>query len=58
MAGSAFASARQQALNAGNSVLQSEQGSIYEIFPDGRREFVKKIEPPTPNVPGRRITIR
>jgi hypothetical protein len=38
-------------------VLQSEQGYIYEVFPDGRRVVVKKIEPPTPVVSGRKITI-
>jgi hypothetical protein len=58
VSGSAFATAHKEALDAGNSVLQSEQGCIYEVFPDGRRILVKTIDPPTANVPGRRITIR
>jgi hypothetical protein len=58
VSGLAFAAARQQALASGNSVLQSEQGHIYEVFPDGRRLLVKSIEPPIANVPGRIITIR
>ena len=56
--GSAFAAARETILASGQSVLQSEQGYIYEVFPDGRRVVVKKIEPPTPEVYGRKITIR
>jgi len=54
----AFAAARRQALAAGQSVLQSDQGVIYEIFPDGTRKPLKNIEPPTPVVPGRKINIR
>ena len=56
--GSAFAAAREKVLASGQSVLQSEQGYIYEVFPDGRRIVVKQIEPPIHDVPGRRITIR
>lgn len=33
--GSAFASARAQVLASGQSLLQSEDGTIYEIFPMG-----------------------
>jgi hypothetical protein len=58
ISGSAFAAAREQVLGSGQSVLQSENGYIYEVFPDGQRKMVKKIEPPTPVVFGRRITIR
>ncbi len=58
VSGSAFAAAREQVLASGQSVLQSEQGYIYEVFPDGRRVAVKKIEPPTPVESGRKITIR
>jgi hypothetical protein len=56
-AASAFAAARERVLASGQSVLQSEQGYIYEVFPDGRRIVVKQIEPPIPAVPGRKITI-
>jgi hypothetical protein len=46
ISGSAFANARKRMLDAGEPVLQSEDGVIYKIFPDGRREAVKKIDPP------------
>jgi hypothetical protein len=58
VSGSAFAEARERVLASGQSVLQSQDGLIYEVFPDGRREFVKKIEPPTTVEPGKMITIR
>jgi len=56
--GSAFAAAREQVFASGQSVLQSKQGVIYEVFPDGTRKRVKDIEPPTPVMPGRKITIQ
>ncbi len=55
--GSAFADAREQALDAGLSVLLSEGGVIYEVFPDGQRREVKRIEPPTAVVPGSKLKI-
>ncbi len=57
ISGSAFAAAGEQVLASGQSVLQSEQGYIYEVFPDGHRVRVKKIEPPIPVVSGRKITL-
>jgi hypothetical protein len=39
-------------------VLQSENGVIYEVFPDGSRKVVKKIEPPTPIQTGTKVAIR
>ena len=56
--GSAFATAREQVLASGQSVLQSEDGSIYEVFPDGTKRWVKNIEAPTPVAPGSKIEIR
>jgi hypothetical protein len=50
--GAAFAAARQQALAAGLSVYESEEGFIYEIFPDGRKRLVKEIAPSIPVTPG------
>lgn len=47
VSGSAFAEARQRVLESGQSVLQAEDGIVYEVFPDGRRVAVKKIEQPT-----------
>jgi hypothetical protein len=58
VSGSAFADARAETLASGQSVLQSEQGVIYEVFPDGTRRRVKDIEPPTPVAPGFKVTIR
>ena len=47
LAQSAVTQAYWQALASGNSVLQSENGTIYELFPDGTRKIVKAITPPT-----------
>lgn len=58
VSGSAFAAARDQVLASGQSVLQSRDGVIYEVFPDGRRVVLKNIEPPTSVVSGSIITIR
>lgn len=58
VSGSAFAHAREQVLKSGQSVLQSENGVIYEVFPDGRRVEVKRIEPPTQFKAGSIFTIK
>ena len=58
LSGSIFAAARERVLAAGRSVLQSEDGVIVEVFPDGCRIPVKQIEPPTSDICGRKITIR
>lgn len=55
---SAFSEARENILASGQSVLQSERGFIYEVFPDGRRVLVKKIKPPVPAKVGSQIIIR
>lgn len=44
----AEASARQaywEALSSGSSVLVVENGEVVEVFPDGRREIIEKVEP-------------
>ncbi|HEY1053068.1 MAG TPA: hypothetical protein VGE39_25030 [Prosthecobacter sp.] len=46
MADEAFAKARAQAFAAGLSVLQAENGFVVRVYPDGRKEKVKEIEPP------------
>ena len=56
--GQAFAAARQRVLASGQSVLQTEAGFILRVFPDGRKEVVKSIEPPTPVTPGTVYIIR
>ncbi len=56
--GVAFASARERVLASGQSLLQIEAGAIYEVFPDGRRRFVKAVEPPIPVVAGSKIVLK
>jgi hypothetical protein len=58
VSGEAFAAAREKVLASGQSVLQSEGGFIYRVHPDGRKELVKQIEPPTPAVAGSKFIIR
>jgi hypothetical protein len=45
-------------LASGQSVLETDNGKIYEAFPDGTRRFVKEIEPPIPVEYGQKIAIR
>jgi hypothetical protein len=58
LAGAAITQAYWHTLAAGLSVLESENGVIYEVFPDGTRNVVKNIEPPTKVPVGRVYTIR
>ena len=58
ISGSAFVVARAQVLASGQSVLESQDGVIYEVFPGDRRVPVKKIEPPTQVVSGSIYTVR
>lgn len=58
VSGSAFVEARKEALAHGLSVLQSENGVIYEVFPNGYRKELKRVEPPSAVVLGSVITIR
>lgn len=39
-----FNEARETALIQGHSVLEVEGNSIVRVFPDGSREFVKRIK--------------
>lgn len=57
VSGHAFAEARDHVLASGLSVLQAESGTIYRVYPDGRKEVVKHIEPPTLAIPGSKFTI-
>ena len=52
LAESAVTQAYWQALASGNSVLESENGNVFEVFPDGTRRLVKSNPPPTPMMPG------
>ena len=58
VSGQAFAAARQQVLASGQRVLQSEGGFVVRVHPDGRKEVVKPIEPPTRVKSGTIYTIR
>lgn len=55
---SAFAAARDRVLQSGQSVLEADNGVIYEVFPDGHREARKKIAPPTQFIIGSVFTIK
>jgi hypothetical protein len=56
--GIAFSNARALVLASGQSVLQSEGGVIYEVFPDGNRRFVKTVEPPSPVIAGSKVILQ
>lgn len=58
VSGQAFAEARRMVLASGQSVLQTEGAAIYRVFPDGRKEVVKEIEPATEGKPGTIYQIR
>lgn len=58
LSGVAFESARTQALESGKSVLQTENGKLYRIYPDGRKEFIKSVPDPIAVTPGERISLR
>jgi len=55
--GTAFMEARAHVLASGLSVLQSEDGGIYQVFPDGHRVLIKEIAPPIPVVAGSKYII-
>ena len=43
VSGLAFATARLQALDAGLKVLQTDDGVLYEVSPDGSKKAVGKV---------------
>jgi hypothetical protein len=45
----------RSALASGSSVLISENGSFIEVFPDGKREFRKKLPSWTPVKRGQKL---
>ncbi len=55
---SAIKQAYWQALATGNSVLQYEEGSIFEVFSDGTRNLVKTLSPQLPANLGQRVIIK
>ena len=46
-----------QALASGSSVLEAEEGVVYEVFPDGTRKAVKQIAPPTLVAIGQKLVL-
>lgn len=50
--------AYEDAMNAGQSVLTAESGCIIEVFPDGSRREIKRIEPATPVTRGQIMQVR
>jgi hypothetical protein len=58
LSGEAFAAARRSVLASGQSVLQTEGAFVVRVFPDGRKEVVKQIEPSTPVKRGAIYTIQ
>ncbi len=51
----AFKQAYWAALAFGSSVLISENGDLVEVFPDGKRKFIKHLSPAIRVTPGQRI---
>ncbi len=54
----AFKQAYWAALASGSSVLVSEDGNLVEVFPDGTRKFIKKLEPWIPVKRGQKLELR
>ena len=54
----AFKQAYWAALASGSSVLISENGSLLEVFPDGRRKFIKALPQPISVTPGQKLKIQ
>ncbi len=57
LAEAAFKQAYWAALASGSSVLISENGDLVEVFPDGKRKFIKHLPPSTPVTRGQRFRI-
>lgn len=58
LSGVAFDQARQAALDAGITVMESGNGMIYQVAPSGVMTPVKSITPPTRVQKGARIALR
>jgi len=57
ISGHAFAEARRRVLESGQSVLQTEGEFLVRVYPDGRKEVIKKVEPPISTKIGTIITL-
>lgn len=58
LSGAAFSNAREETLAAGQNVVISVDGVIFEVHPDGTRIERKRIEPPTYIPVGTKVAIR
>lgn len=58
LADPAFKQAYWAALASGSSVLLNENGNLVEIFPDGKRKFIKHLPPSVQVTRGQRIQIQ
>jgi hypothetical protein len=54
----AFKQAYWAALASGSSVLVSEHGYLVEVFPDGTRKVIKKLDPWIPVKRGQKLELR
>ena len=57
LAEAAIKQAYWQALASGSSVLERENDSLVEVFPDGSRKVLKALPPQTPTQLGQRLEI-
>jgi hypothetical protein len=46
-----------QALAAGQTVLISEEGGLFQVFPDGKKQLIKPTAPPVSVPIGTRVRI-
>lgn len=53
----AITQAYWQALASGSSVLERENDSLVEVFPDGSRKIIRSLSPQTPTQIGQRLEI-
>jgi hypothetical protein len=58
LAEAAFKQAYWAALASGSTVLVSENGSLVEVFPDGKRKFIKELPPWTPVKRGQKLELQ
>ncbi len=54
----AFKQAYWAALASGSSVLVSENGDLIEVFPDGKKKFIKHLTPAIPVICGQKLEIK
>lgn len=56
--GAAFAGAFQQAVQSGQTLVQTIGQAVYEVHPDGSKQLIKTLEQPTYVKPGTRVKLR